>query len=209
MAARGKFIVLEGGEGAGKSTQIARLAEALGAAGKTVALTREPGGSPGAEEIRKLLVQGATDRWAPMSEALLHYAARRDHVTKTIEPALAAGTWVISDRFSDSTMAYQGHGQGIGREAVETLHRLVLGNFQPDLALILDLPVARGLARAKNRGGDDRYERMGAAFHEALRAAFLEIAARAPGRCAVIDADATPDIVAGRIRAAVRERLGV
>lgn len=209
MTERGKFIVLEGGEGAGKTTQIARLAEALRGAGKDVVVTREPGGSKGAEDIRALLVRGSTDRWDAMTEALLHTAARRDHVGKTVEPALAAGRWVISDRFADSTMAYQGYGQGIGREAVETLHRTALGAFRPDLVLILDLPVEHGLARARNRGGDDRYERMGRAFHESLRAAFLDIARREPGRCAVIDADADADAVAVRIRDAVRARLGV
>jgi len=171
-ATRGRFITLEGGEGAGKSTQIKRLTARLAARGIEAVATREPGGTPGAEAIRSLLVTGDVARWDAVTETLLHYAARREHVEKTVRPALARGAWVISDRFADSTMAYQGHAGAVGAARVAALHKLVLGDFQPDLTLILDLPVQVGLARAKARAGiEDRYERMGLAFHEALRKA--------------------------------------
>ncbi len=207
---RGKFITLEGGEGAGKSTQISLLAEALRGTGLSVHTTREPGGSPGAEEIRKLLVSGAADRWDAMSEALLHFAARRDHVQKTILPKLDAGTWVLSDRFVDSTMAYQGYAQGLGRDAVETLAKLTLGDFTPDLTLILDLEVEAGLARAATRhGGEDRYERMGAAFHRKLRDAFHDMAKRAPERRVLVDASGGVDAVQAALRNKVSKHLGI
>jgi dTMP kinase len=205
--ARGKFITLEGGEGAGKSTQAKLLGRGLGEAGQPTVVTREPGGAPGAEDIRGLLVTGAVGRWDPMSEALLHSAARHEHVTKTIQPALDSGTWVISDRFADSTMAYQGYGHGLGRQVVEGLNEWVLGSFAPDLTLILDMDVDDGLARAV-AGAEDRYERMGRDFHQRLRDGFLEIASREPGRCAVIDAGARVDEVQAAINAVVRERLG-
>ena len=206
---RGRFITLEGGEGSGKSTQVARLTTALRAEGIDALATREPGGTEGAEFIRKLLVEGPTDRWQPLTEVLLHYAARREHVDKVIEPALSAGRWVISDRFADSTMAYQGYAQGVGRTAVERIDRAVLGGFAPNLTILLDMPIARGLARARERGGADRYERMGEAFHAHLRDAFMDIARREPARCVVIDADADFETVAKRVRGAVRARLGV
>ena len=205
--ARGKFITLEGGEGAGKSTQAELLGGGLRQAGLPTRVTREPGGAPGAEDIRELLVTGAVGRWDPMTEALLHCAARREHLTKTITPALDAGTWVVSDRFADSTMAYQGYGHGLGRQVVEGLNELVLGTFAPDLTLVLDLPVDDGLGRAV-AGPEDRYERMGRDFHQRLRDGFLEIAGREPGRCAVIDAGAGVDEVQAAIRAVVRQRLG-
>ena len=207
-----RFITLEGGEGAGKSTHLRRLGEAMRAAGETVVLTREPGGSEGAEQIRTLLVGGAVNRWEPMTEALLHYAARRDHVERTIRPALDAGSWVLCDRFSDSTMAYQGYGQGLARDWIESLHRVVLGEFNPALTLILDLPVEQGLVRARDRSGaagEDRYERMGLGFHERLRAGFLDIAVREPARCVIVDATRSVEEVSAAIRAAVRERLGL
>jgi dTMP kinase len=204
--ARGKFITLEGGEGAGKSTQAKLLGRGLSEAGLPTVVTREPGGAPGAEDIRGLLVTGAVGRWDPMSEALLHSAARHEHVTKTIQPALDSGTWVICDRFADSTMAYQGYGHGLGRQVVEGLNEWVLGAFAPDLTLILDMDVDDGLARAV-AGAEDRYERMGRDFHQRLRDGFLEIASREPGRCAVIDAGAGVDEVQAAINAVVRERL--
>jgi dTMP kinase len=210
-----RFITFEGGEGAGKSTHVRGLGEAIRRLGEMVILTREPGGSPGAEEIRALLVGGAVARWDACAEALLHYAARRDHVERTIKPALAAGQWVISDRFSDSTLAYQGYGHGLGRDWVETLHRQVLGELRPALTLILDIPVDLGLARAAQRRSDskttseDRYERMGRDFHERLREGFLDIARRDPRRCAVIDAERPVDEVASTVRRVVRERLGL
>ncbi|GIL38564.1 dTMP kinase [Roseiterribacter gracilis] len=201
---RGKFISLEGGEGAGKSTQIAPLVAWLAERGITTKVTREPGGSPGAEEIRNLLVTGDPSRWSPVTEALLLYAARRDHVDRTIEPALAAGNWVLCDRFADSSVAYQGFGYGLGEAWVHTLHESVLGNFWPDATLILDVPVEIGLARAKTRHGDeDRYERMGYAFHEKLRQGYLTIAARSPQRCTMIDAARDAASVQADMRAAL------
>ena len=206
---RGKFITLEGGEGAGKSTHAARLAEALRDAGIATERTREPGGAPGAEEIRSLLVEGKTGRWRPLTEALLHFAARHEHVTHKVLPTLEAGRWVVCDRFADSTMAYQGYGHGLGREAVDQLNDLVLGDLRPDLTVILDLPVEEGLHRASGRsGGEDRYERMGRGFHQRLRDGFLEIAREAPHRCAVVHSSGTADEVQAAIRTVVRERLG-
>jgi dTMP kinase len=204
----GKFITLEGGEGAGKSTQIRLLADRLRSRGIAVQATREPGGAPGAEAIRKLLVEGEPGRWTPLTETLLHFAARSDHLARTINPARAQGIWVISDRFADSTRAYQGAGQGIRPDVVSRLYDLTVGADGPDLTLILDLPVEIGLRRAAGRGGaEDRYERMSVQFHETLRAGFLAIAKAEPKRCAVIDADAPVEIVAERIWAAVLDRL--
>ncbi|MEE8275388.1 MAG: dTMP kinase [Alphaproteobacteria bacterium] len=205
----GRFISIEGGEGAGKSTQAERLCAALRNRGFDVVATREPGGSPGAEDIRRLLVSGATDRWDATTEVLLHFAARRDHLVKTVLPALARGAWVVSDRFADSTTAYQGYAYGLGVEPVEKLHEMVVGEHSPDLTLILDLPVDLGLARARERGGDNRYERMDAGFHERLRQGFLAIARDEPARCVVIDASADADAVHAAILAAVEERLRV
>lgn len=187
----GRFITFEGGEGAGKSTQIRLLSEALEKAGHAVLQTREPGGSPGAEEIRSLLVTGDGDRWTGMTEVLLHFAARADHLERVVRPALSEGKWVLCDRFVDSSMAYQGVAQAMGKDVIRDLTNLVVSTTMPDLTLILDLPVADGLARAGARGeGEDRYEKMGQAFHETLRQAFLDIATDAPGRCKVIDATA-------------------
>ncbi len=206
---KGKFITLEGGEGTGKSTQMERLAERLIACGIDVVTTREPGGSPGAENIRKLLVTGDTNRWSPMTEALLNYAARNDHLNKTIRPALEEGAWVISDRFADSTRAYQGTAESIPADAIEALDQMVVGATQPDLTLILDLPVHVGLARATHGDGGDenRFERMGKPFHERLRNAFLDIAKTHKKRCVVINASGTPDEVADAIWAAVTKKF--
>ncbi|WP_377810131.1 dTMP kinase [Azospirillum sp. A29] len=213
-AKRGRFITLEGGEGAGKSTQMRRLADSLRislrARGIELVTTREPGGSPGAEEIRGLLVTGETGRWSATTEALLHTAARRDHLERTVWPALETGSWVLCDRFFDSTMAYQGYGLGLGRERIETLQTAALGGFRPDLTLILDIDVETGLRRAVARhGGEDRYERMDIGFHQRLRDGFLDIARREPGRCAVVDADADLDTVQARIWDTVATRLGL
>ncbi|MDA8230100.1 MAG: dTMP kinase [Magnetospirillum sp.] len=207
---RGRFITFEGGEGAGKSTQLARLAESLRAGGLDVVTTREPGGSKGAEDIRALLVQGDVERWDATTEALLHTAARRDHLVKTVWPALDRGAWVLCDRFADSTLAYQGYGHGLAIETIEALTRLAVGAFTPDLTLVLDLPVDQGLRRAGGRGGaEDRYERMDSAFHDRLRQGFLVIARAHPERCAVIDAAGDPDSVHAAIRASVAGRLGI
>ena len=204
----GRFITLEGGEGTGKSTQIRRLAAALEARGIQVLATREPGGSPGAEEIRKLMVEGEPGRWNAITETLLAYAARADHVARTIGPALAAGQWVISDRFSDSTFAYQGVGRGLDRETIRRIDSAVLDDFSPDLTLVLDLDAPTGLARALARSGaETRFEKFGPDFHEKLRQAFLDIARRFPDRCRVIDASGREDQVAEAILAAVCRRF--
>ncbi len=207
---KGRFITLEGGEGAGKSTQLRRLADALRARGIDPLATREPGGSPGAEQIRALLVSGDTGRWGAVTEALLHTAARRDHLERTVWPALEAGRWVLCDRFFDSTMAYQGYGLGLGRTLIADLQQTALEAFRPDLTLILDIPVEAGLRRAVARaGGEDRYERMDIGFHQRLRDGFLDIARREPERCAVIDAEADVDTVQARVWAVASARLGL
>lgn len=190
MVPGGQFITLEGGEGAGKSSQIILLAEFLRKRDISVLTTREPGGAPGADMVRRLLVEGEINRWDPLSEVLLHFAARRDHLVQTVWPALAAGTWVLSDRFADSTLAYQGYGHGLGQAPIEALYKLVAGDFAPVLTLILDLPANVGLGRAKSRppNKENRYENMTLEFHEKLRTGFLQIAKDAPDRCVVINA---------------------
>jgi dTMP kinase len=205
---RGRFITLEGGEGAGKSTQARRLAARLRQRGLEVATTREPGGSPGAETIRELLVTGGADRWSATTETLLMYAARRDHIERTIAPALATGSWVISDRFADSTRAYQGAGGGVPASFIQALERYVLGELRPDLTLILDLPVEAGMARVAERThAETRFEAKGEAFHQRLREGFLAIARVEADRCSVIDASAPLDDVEAAIWAAVEARL--
>jgi dTMP kinase len=218
-ARHGRFLTFEGGEGAGKSTQLRLLADALRKAGLDVVTTREPGGSPGAEQIRELLVQGAVGRWDAVSEMLLHFAARRDHLATTVWPALAAGRWVLCDRFADSTRAYQGYGHGVDLAVIERLYADTVGDFAPDLTLILDLPVEVGLRRAATRGQlaggqgatahEDRYEKMDVAFHRRLRDGFLAIAAAQPRRCRVIDADRPVAEIQASIRAIVAAQLGV
>lgn len=206
----GRFITFEGGEGTGKSTQVVLLASALRSRGITVVTTREPGGSDGAEAIRALLVSGETGRWDGITEALLHFAARRDHLLRTIWPALERGEWVISDRFADSSLAYQGFGHGLSAGTIASLYRIAVGRFVPDLTLVLDLPVEEGLKRAGIRGGaEDRYERMGLGFHQRMRQGFLGIAADNPRRCAVIDAVPPPDIVHRAVLATVEARLSL
>ena len=205
---RGKFITFEGGEGSGKSTQIRYLFEAIKKAGQFVITTREPGGAPSAEQIRTLLVTGDIDRWQPMTEALLNYAARVEHVAQTVEPALNAGTWVLSDRFADSTIAYQGYGHGINLQKLADLHQIVLGDFKPDLTIILDLSVKDGLRRAINRGdSEDRYERMGSDFHNRLRDGFLEIANAETDRCVIIDATKSINVVRQSVLFAVYSKF--
>lgn len=205
---RGLFITIEGGEGGGKSTLREALAKALRAQGRLVVETREPGGTPGAEAIRGLLVRGDADRWSPLSEALLVNAARADHVARVIRPALEEGAVVICDRFCDSTMAYQGYAGGLGRAAMEALDALTIPDTRPDLTLVLDLPVDVGLARAAaRRDGEGRFEGKGAAFHEALRAAFLDIAQREPHRCHVLDAQQPGEVVCARALDLILPRL--
>jgi dTMP kinase len=203
-----RFITLEGGEGAGKSTQAKKLASALKKRGVSSIATREPGGSPGAEEIRSLIVHGEPGRWDTLTETLLIFAARADHVARTIKPALVGGKWVICDRFTDSTFAYQGAGRGLARETIRRLETIVLDDFRPDLTLILDLPVEVGLARTKSREqGATRFENFDTEFHERLRQAFLAIARRARERCVVIDASADAATVADAIWSAVSKRF--
>lgn len=206
MLEPGRFITLEGGEGAGKSTQARRLANALAATGRAVLRTREPGGTPGAERIRDLLLGHGP--WDPVAEAMLHFAARREHLAKTIRPFLATGGWVVSDRFADSTLAYQG-AQGLPRAVWARLAEVALDGFAPDVTLVLDMAPEAGMARAAARSGADRYERMGLDFHARVRAGFLAIAEAEPGRCAVVDAAAGADQVFAGIAGVLRERLGV
>lgn len=202
----GLFISLEGIDGSGKSTQGRRLAEALRAAGHAVTLTREPGGSPGAEEIRRLVLEGHVDRWSPETEILLFTAARRDHLEKTIRPALARGEIVITDRFADSTRIFQGITRGDLTATVDRLHDLMIG-VEPDLTLLFDLDPAKGLARATARAGTElRFEDMGLAFQAQARAGFLALAAQ-HRRFQLIDADADPQTVAARVWQAVTLHL--
>jgi len=209
---RGRFVTLEGGEGAGKSTQAQLLAQRLAALGVSVVVTREPGGSPGAEAIRELILSGKAEPFGPAGEAILFSAARIDHVDHTIAPALERGAWVVCDRFADSTRAYQGVAGKLDPALIASLERVAIGEIRPDLTLVLDVPTEEGLARAAARRGEngkaDRFEREGAIFHETLRKAFLDIARGEPKRCAVIDADKPPEEVSQAIWACVRERLG-
>ncbi len=200
----GKFITFEGGEGVGKSTQVKKLVELLINKGINNVRTREPGGSAGAEEIRALLVKGGVDKWHPMTEALLHNASRAEHLSSTVFPALKAGKWVICDRYADSTLAYQGYGQGIAVDTLLALHNVSTGDFWPDLTIILN---GNELSRAVEREEEisdqntkeDRYERMGADFHAKLQNSFLDIAQKNPNRCAVVSAAGTIDEVAQRV----------
>ena len=203
----GRLITFEGGDGAGKSTQTARLADFLAGLGIPVLCTREPGGTAEAEAIRVLLVSGEAD-WDPLTEAMLHYAARREHVEKRIRPALAAGKWVISDRFYDSTVAYQCYGQGVAPEDESALRRLAIGSLQPDLTLMLDIPVETGRERAQARQ-KSRYEAMNDDLHLRVRSGFLDIARRERQRVAVVDAAQDPDNVAAAVQTIVAERFGL
>lgn len=209
---RGRFITLEGGEGVGKSTQARLLAERLRSRGVEVVVTREPGGSPRAEAIRSVILSGGAKAFGPAGEAILFYAARGDHLAETILPALRRGDWVVCDRFSDSTRAYQGVAGGVDPVLLKALERIVVSDAEPDLTLILDMPVDVSLRRMAERAGGetpDRFESEAATFHEALRRAFLEIAEQEPRRCAVIDADAESNVVAARVWRKVAQRLPI
>ncbi|MET4103422.1 dTMP kinase [Roseovarius sp. MBR-78] len=207
MSGQGLFISFEGIDGSGKSTQARLLAERLREAGREVVLTREPGGSAGAEEIRNLLLTGAGDRWSPETEVLLFTAARRDHLERVIAPALARGAVVICDRFADSTRVYQGVGRADLRPLVDALHRLVIGQ-EPDLTLLIDIDPATGLARAEARGdGEARFEAFGLGLQERLRAGFLALAQEAAGRVVVIDGARAPEVVAAEVARVVAARL--
>jgi len=186
------------------------LRDELQGSGVDVILTREPGGSIGAEEIRNLLVHGAADRWDSMTELLLIYAARRDHLTKTIWPALKAGRWVISDRFADSSRAFQGIAGGLGLDVIDAVHTQVVGNFAPDLTIVLDLEPEQSLARTVARGGrEDRFEKKGLAYQQQVRKAFTQLAERSPRTHVLIDAGRTVDEVAHDVLRVVAERFGL
>lgn len=203
----GRFITLEGGEGVGKSTQLRRLAEALRARGIEVAETREPGGSPGAEAIRKLLLEGETERWTPEAEALLFAAARADHVARTIRPALARGAWVLCDRFLDSSIAYQGAAGSVGEEAIRTLHEIGSHGFLPDRTLLLELRADAASERLGLRGGADRMETKGDSYHRRVVSAFAALAETEPGRYRRIDASGSAEAVTERLLTALEDLL--
>jgi dTMP kinase len=209
--AAGKFITIEGGEGVGKSTQIAGLRDWLGAGGIEVVTTREPGGTPRAERIRELVLATSAEPMPPMCELLLMFAARSSHIENVIRPALARGDWVLCDRFTDATYAYQGAGRGVATQQIATLEQLVQEDLRPDLTLLLDAPVEVALARAKSRNlaldVTDRFEQEQRAFFERVRQGYLERAHQYPARFAVIDATASLDMVAADIRTTVQTRL--
>jgi dTMP kinase len=207
---RGRFVTFEGGEGSGKSTQIKTLAERLDALKLRAIVTREPGGSPGAEIIRHLVLSGMGKLLGPDAETLLFAAARDDHVRTVIRPALSQGIWVLCDRFSDSTRAYQGRLGKVSAELLNAMERVTIGDLKPDLTFILDVPVETGMQRAAARRGSgtpDRFEAEDVRFHRQLREAYRQIAAGEPKRCVLIDASADPGTVAAMIWAALRERL--
>ncbi|MCE2716012.1 MAG: dTMP kinase [Pseudomonadota bacterium] len=204
------FITFEGGEGTGKSTQALILADILKKYNIDVVLTREPGGSPGAEIIRNLLVTGSVDRWSNMSEVLLMYAARSDHWQNTIKPALDNGSWVLCDRFADSTIAYQGYGRGVNQDFLKLLYNYVIGDIEPDLTFVFDLDVEEGIKRATARmeGNvvvEGRFEAMDLSFHKRIRSGFLEIA-KNNKRCVLINADAHPKVIHRQIMDELQER---
>ena len=207
MSGRGRFISLEGGEGVGKSTQLRALAEALRARGLDVVTTREPGGSEGAERVRELLLGGSEDRWSVRAEALLFAAARADHVEKTIQPALARGQWVVSDRFLDSSLAYQGGAGGLGVEAIRALHRFGSGNFLPDRTLVLLAGDGVERALVRDSGESDRIGSRPAGYHEAVELSFRQIAREEPERVKLIDGSGRPAEVTGRLLDAVADLL--
>jgi dTMP kinase len=204
------MIVIDGVDGSGKGVQTRRLLQAFIDADQAVILTREPGGAPAAEDIRELLVKGEPEKWDSMTELLLMYASRRSHLRETIWPALEAGKWVISDRYADSSRAFQGIAGQLGLETVENIHRIVVGDFEPELVLILDIPESVALARARNRGGDeDRFERKGVDYQREVRNAFLQIAAGDSVRYQVIDASQSMDQVSDSIVEAINARFNL
>lgn len=215
---KGLFITLEGGDGTGKSTQVKMLSQALAASGIDVVTTREPGGTDQAEKIRNLLLQRDSGSFDPLSEALLLFAARREHLVNKILPALERGQWVISDRFADSSRAFQGYGMGLSLDIIEQLYTLVAGEFKPDLTFIFDIDPEMGLARSGKKKSDtvnvlesteDRYERMGLAFHTRLRNGFLEVARQDPDRCVIIDATQSITDVHNQLLGIIETRYGV
>lgn len=209
MTARARFITLEGGEGVGKSTQLQALADALTARGIHVLTTREPGGSPGAEAIRGLLLQGEVDRWTPETEALLFAAARADHVARIIRPALERGQWVLCDRFVDSSLAYQGGAGGVGAAAIRALHKVGSKDLYPDRTLLLDLPASDAGSRsfARDGGAGDRMARKGGDYHDGVAGAFRQLAAEDPDRYRVVTAEGAVAEVTGRLLDALADLL--
>ena len=207
MTARGKFISLEGGEGVGKSTQVKALAEALRERAIEVLVTREPGGSEGAERIRELLLSGSDDRWGPHAEALLFAAARADHVARTIRPALERGQWVLADRFIDSSLAYQGGAGGLGIEAVRAINAFGIGEDFPDRTIVLTLDQGAERARARDSGGSDRIGGRSSDYHHKVETAFQLIAAEEPERVRLVDASGTPADVTERLASALEDLL--
>ncbi|MFN3807740.1 dTMP kinase [Asticcacaulis sp.] len=204
----GRFITFEGGEGAGKSTQVRALVAHLRDLGLEVVQTREPGGSSGAEALRDLLVTGEAGRWSPMSETLMMYAARANHLEQVIRPALERGAWIVCDRFSDSTRAYQGAGGGVTPELIETIDTAVVGETQPDLVIVMDMPPQAGLKRALERGdAENRFESKGLVFHERLREGFRRRAAAHPDRYCLIDADRSIEDIGADIWRVVSDRF--
>ena len=202
----GKFITFEGGEGAGKTTQAERLEAALNAAGIETLSTREPGGTFGAEAIRELVLSGSHDRWSGMTELLLMYAARLDHVEKLIKPALERGVWVLCDRFSDSSMAYQGYARGLGARRVQAVHDAVMGGFGPDMTVLFDIDPILAQKRVKTRGEDlSRFDSEALDFHKAIRAAFLDIAEAEKERFCIVDAASSRDAITAQIMAAMQK----
>lgn len=200
---KGRFITLEGGEGAGKSTSVTYLRDLIASAGHAVITTREPGGTAMAEAIREVLLADYTEPMPAMTELLLMFAARSAHLVQRICPALEAGTWVVCDRFTDASYAYQGGARGLGAEKIELLENLVQGELRPDRVLLFDLPVTVGLARTKTRGSGNRFDEEQFGFHEQVRAAYLQRARQSPSRYSIIDAQGTPSEVQAQIKRVV------
>lgn len=215
---KGVFITLEGGEGTGKSTQVKMLGAALSAAGVGAVLTREPGGTDQAERIRNLLIQRDAGNFDPLTEAMLMMSARREHLVNKIWPSMKQGKWVVSDRFADSTRAFQGYGMGLDQGLIDRIYEMIAGEFQPDLTFVFDIDAEKGLSRSLkqlaitsdvNESTEDRYERMGLPFHNRLRQGFLDIAKRFPDRCVIIDASQDIATIHGQILKIIETRLGV
>lgn len=215
---KGVFITLEGGEGTGKSTQVKMLGAALSAAGVDAVLTREPGGTDQAERIRNLLIQRDAGNFDPLTEAMLMMSARREHLVNKIWPSMKQGKWVVSDRFADSTRAFQGYGMGLDQGLIDRIYEMIAGEFQPDLTFVFDIDAEKGLNRSLkqlavtadiNESTEDRYERMGVPFHNRLRQGFLDIAKRFPDRCVIIDASQDIATIHGQILKIIETRLGV
>lgn len=215
---KGVFITLEGGEGTGKSTQVKMLGAALSAAGVDAVMTREPGGTDQAERIRNLMIQRDAGNFDPLTEAMLMMSARREHLVNKIWPSMEQGKWVVSDRFVDSTRAFQGYGMGLDQGLIDRIYSMIAGDFQPDLTFVFDIDAEKGLSRSlkqlavtadKNESTEDRYERMGVPFHNRLRQGFLEIAKRFPGRCVIIDAAQDINAIHAQILKTIETRFGI